>query len=299
MSVRRTSVAMKAFRSLVGLVEFGAIAIGCDGGPSGLSSAGQPTYLSDSFSPTRGVDASGAAAPEVWWRMRINGGAPIISTDGIEALTFADQEIRFSAGGTMGTSLLASTSKRSNPFGTVTTQTRQTGATQLLAATPATIIEQTYDQMQRVTLPGITDSSSETTFVLTDSPAQRIFADRTDLDQLPVGHAEEASFTSTQTFSTMADGRTVVEGTQSAMVHQRWTVVEQLPTMTVLDRDYRRVVHVELVIDTTDSMTGQTSSQTQESWYAAGIGAIRMVPPLDVGFPSAPIELVDTNLRQK
>jgi len=104
--------------------------------------------------------------------MRINGGAPIISTDGIEALTFADQEIRFSAGGTMGTSLLAATSKRSNPFGTVTTQTRQTGATRLLAATPATIIEQTYDEVQRVTLPGITDSMWRRLAVPADSPSR-------------------------------------------------------------------------------------------------------------------------------
>jgi hypothetical protein len=130
-----------------------------------------------------------------------------------------------------------------------------------------------------------------------DSPPQAAFADRTDLDQLSVGYAEETSFTTTWTESTTSGGSTTTRS-WSAMYHYRRTIVEQLSTMTVLGKTYRRVVKVEAAFDVTDA-TGQRTIPPSDSWYAAGIGLIRS----SSFFPTVPTpvisELVDTNLRQR
>jgi hypothetical protein len=171
----------------------------------GLSSAGNPTYFSDSFWPTIGADASGAAAPEIWWRQRINGGAPFPSADGTFSITDSDPEVRSSEGGTRQTRSVGSTATKSSSTGTIRLSLRGAQVTQLVLGTPATIIDHTDDEMQDESTPTGTTHTDQSV-VDTMSPPERVFADRTDLDQLPVGYIEEASFTRTRTITVRAIG---------------------------------------------------------------------------------------------
>jgi hypothetical protein len=258
------------------------------------------SVMSTSFSPTTATTASGAPAAELWWRHRINGGQPtsIVMFGSAGTVTFGDRTTRVTAGGTHRETTFASSLTLDAAGTTLTSNATSTTTDTFMVGPPAALVSESLHTEELVSGGGTADREVTQTL---KTPAMPLvdFADRADLDQLPVGHIDEATVTTVVTGSvtTTSGGRTQtlpVSGTTSD--HEIWTITEQVPSMTVLGNTYTRVVKAELKTDSTDMSTLSMTSVTATAWFAAGIGIIKELQ--NDSNLSIPIthELVDTNL---
>src|SRR5262249_55055240 len=128
---------------------------------------------------------------------------------------------------------------------------------------------------------GTTTMSAVALQYLFGSTPMAVFFDRSDLDALPVGHAEaqdpiQAPITGTTTVTTngMQQMQTV-EATLS--LTQSWRILEKTGTFAVLGHTYDSVVKVQL--DTSvaagDGAGTAAVQQTSTYWLAKGIGLVR------------------------
>jgi hypothetical protein len=170
----------------------------------------------------------------------------------------------------------------------------------LIAGPPSMIVSENVHQEQQASGGGMSLHLSLQEMI---SPAMALidFGDRLDLDQLPVGHVDEQTVRvmATATATASAPGVTPQTNTKTATSdeHIVWTVMEQMPSMTVLGKTYERVVQVQLQVDATDSQTLMTTTTTETDWLAAGIGLIKSQKAGDSLLPGgATAELIDTNL---
>jgi hypothetical protein len=268
----------------------------------GTSSPGdQPASAkSDSFSPSTAVDAMGMPT-DVWWKHRMNGGvATPIEVNGLSGTaTATDRLTRVSAGGMNESGSFSMTLVLSD--GT-TSATSHVTATQTQARTvgpPSASTDLHLNEEEQVVGPGASIHLSLALASMYSMPVVD-FGDRTDLDQLPVGHVDEATVTTTSSATVNVTGGGA-PSTKSQSVtssdHYVWTVKEQLPSMTVLGKTYQRVVRMEVLTDSTNQSTLEKKSAITTLWLAAGIGIIKQLqPPNDtLSFPVT-AELVDTNL---
>jgi hypothetical protein len=281
--------------------------LGCDGsgGPGGLSSAGQPTYKSASFFPLTATDANGQAASELWWRQRLNGGAPaaFVSQGLPGTVKLDDIEIRLETASLQRTTTTSGTITLQDPNnGTVTSTFRQDTVDTFSAGPPSVLTRETAHQTQALSgsrIHGTLDIEGVVAYAMPVS----IVVDRTDLDQLAVGHVDQLDYMSTTTVTgTVSQGGQPNTSTnvETDMVHEAWAVAAQLPSLAVLGTTYTRVVQIERQVDTTNVATGVQASLKSTLWFAAGIGIVHGIStesdiPELAGLPT---DLVDTNLRQ-
>jgi hypothetical protein len=280
-------------------------AVGCGGGAGGLSSAGQPTYKSASFFPTSATDANGQAASEIWWRQRMNGGAPAaFVSDGTPGTIKPDDiEIRLETGSFQRTTTLTGSLTLQDPSGgTATSSFRQDTVDTFDAGPPAAVTRETQHQVQSISASGM-HGMLDLNGVATATMPLTVFADRTDLDQLAVGHVDELDYMSTTsvTATVIANGQSdTSSSSETDMVRETWTVAAVLPSMTVLGTTYARIVQMQRQLDSTDTSTGLQTSTSSTFWFAAGIGMVHGIST-DPDVPElsgVPVDLVDTNLRQ-
>jgi hypothetical protein len=279
--------------------------IGCGGGAGPLSSAGQPTYKSASFSPTTAMDDGGRVAPEIWWRLRVNGGdAASFVTEGKPGTAKLDDiEIRLPSASLQRTTTMTGSLTIQDPsLGTETSTFREDTVDTLGGGPPAAISRETVHDQQSVRA-SIRSASLDLTGVTTPTVPLTQFADRTDLDQLPVGHIDELDYMSTTALTGTVSAGGQFETSSSSetdMIRETWTVTAQLPSMTVLDTTYTRVVQMERQIDKTDTSTGALTTLSSTLFFAAGIGLVHGIS-VQTDIPElagVPTDLVDTNLRQ-
>jgi hypothetical protein len=276
------------------------LALGCGGGAAGLSSANGPTFKSASFFPTAATGEDGKAAPEIWWRLRVAAGAPVvISADGQPgSIDLDDVEVRIPAGAAQRTTKLAGTMT----IGAASSRLREDIVETLAAGSPVAISGEQVHQTQAVSSMGRRGTLDLTGIVTPSAPVRQI-VDRTDLDRLPVGHVDVLTYTSSTsiTGTVTSNGASHPSSSQELdMVRETWTVAQQLPTMDVLGKTYARVVKMTRVFESTETVSGVKETTTSTLWFAAGIGLVHGlavytdIPELNF----APIDLFDTNLRQ-
>jgi hypothetical protein len=287
-------------RALVlGLGLIAAGAAGCNGGAS--EDLAPPATNSGSFSPTNGTTAAGATT-DVWWKHRMNGGVamPIVSNGMSGTMTMGDRLTKLTNGGTQRQITFAFTVTLSD--GTITATSHATNEIDdtLMAGPPSALVAESVHQEQQASAPGFSEHVTLQE-MLTSAMPTIDFGDRADLDQLPVGHVEEATsrVMVTGTATASAPGVAPQTNTETAISdeHFVWTVTGQMPSMTVLGKTYERVVEVQLRVDATDTATLMTTSQTETDWLAAGIGTIKSQKTGDNLLGTAfTAELIDTNL---
>jgi hypothetical protein len=258
--------------------------------------------MTASFSPTGGTTASGGAASEVWWKHRLNGGVgmPIVSNGIPGTITYGDRLTRVINGGTERVVTFNLSLTLSDAGGSATSHATNELDDSLMVGPPSAVVSETWHQDQQVSGPGLSEHVSIQAMEALATPLVD-FGDRTDLDQLPVGHVEEATVRVTTNASATASAPGVAPQTNTKTSisdeHVVWTVMAQLASMTVLGNTYQRVVEVQTQTDTTDTTTLMTTSQTETDWLAAGIGLIKVQKTADNFLPSgATAELIDTNL---
>jgi len=253
---------------------------------------------STSFSPVMATTASGDPAAELWWRYRLNGGqpTPIVIFGAAGTITLHDRTTRVTAGGTHRETTLAQSLTANAGGTTITSNTTTTETETLMVGPPNALVSQSQHTVEQVSGGDrqVTQTLKTLAMPFVD------FADRADLDQLPVGHIDETTGTTVVTGSvTMTSGgqtRTQpVSGTTSE--HTVWTIMEQVPSMTVLGNTYTRIVKAELKTDSTDMSTLWVTSVTVTAWFAAGIGIIKeLQDSSQLSIVPITHELVDTNL---
>ncbi len=178
----------------------------------------------------------------------------------------------------------------------VTTHLTQRSEETLIAGPPSAAISQTLQQEQQLSVAGMPPLQLLATSMVTLAMPQVDFADRADLDQLPAGEFADATIMTSATVAATTDGMpSTSTSTTNYSSRSRWTILERLPSLTILGNSYRRVVKVEVRVDSTDLATSQTTTVTNRFWLAAGIGAVRTEL---AGLTAVPIlsELVESNL---
>jgi hypothetical protein len=284
---------------VLGLGMVAASIVGCGGG--GPADA-PPSVMAPSFSPSGGTTASGGAASEVWWKHRLNGGVgmPVVSNGIPGTITYGDRLTRVTNGGTERIVTFNLTLTLSDSGGSATSHATNELDDTLVVGPPSAVVSETWHQEQQVSAPGMSEHVTIQAMEALATPLVD-FGDRSDLDQLPVGHAEEATtrITTNASATASAPGFAPQTNTKTSItdVHVMWTVMAQLPSMMVLGNTYERVVQVQMQTDSTDTSTLMTTSQTETDWLAAGIGLIKGQKNADEFLPSgATAELIDTNL---
>jgi hypothetical protein len=282
---------------VVGLGLVVSSVVGC--GTSPLDAP--PSVMSTSFSPSSGTTAAGAPADDLWWKYRANGGAAVpVQVNGASGtMTVGDISVHLTSGGTKRETTFGMSITVSEGGTIVTNHATSTADETLMVGPPAATVSESLHQEQQLSAPG---ESIHVMLQTMSTPAMPLvdFGDRPDLDQLPVGHADEVMVrvTATATATASAPGQVPQSDTKTATsdVHVVWTVMAQLPSMTVLGKPYDRVTEIQQQSDATDTLTLMTSSTTNTTWLAAGIGAIKTVTNADSLPTSITEELLDTNL---
>jgi hypothetical protein len=254
-----------------------------------------------SFSPTSGTTASGAVS-DLWWKHRMNGGVatPIVSNGIPGTATLGDRLTRLMDGGTQRAITFTLSVALSDGTTSATTHATNEIDDTLMAGPPSALVSETIHQDQQASGSGVSLDVMLDEMVTPTTPIVD-FGDRTDLDQLPVGHAEEMMVRVMVNAIGTVSGPGVAPQTNAKTAmsdeHVVWTVMGQLPSMTVLGKTYQRVVQVQLQVDATDTATLMTTTTTETDWLAAGIGTIKSQRSADSTIGAAvTAELVDTNL---
>lgn len=272
----------------------------CDG-----SSAALPgPATTQSFSPVFGMTASGAKS-DVWWKYLINGGQPLsfVDASGVsETATFpGDELVRTSGGGTKRATTFGMNLSFSDSGDLVTESATSETDEVLNPGPPNAVVSADGKQNETLTVQGMAVRIAISVATRLSMPTVD-FGDRSDLDQLPVGHVDEATVrkTVTSTATASVGGMADTESkTLVSDVHETYTIMEQIPSMTVQGKTYQRVVRVEVKQDATDASSGQpVVNGTSTFWLAAGVGAIKNVASESVLAAEVSVELVDTNLSQ-
>lgn len=279
----------------VGLIAFALAA--CDAGGSPLETG--PAVTSDSFSPVVGKTAAGAAG-DVWWKYRLNGGAavPITSMGVPGTMKLSDETVRASDGGTKRSSTFGLTIVLNDGSTAVTTTGTATHEDVLMAGPPNAVVSETINEDEVAsgggeTLRLVLSSMATPSMALVD------FGDRTDLDQVAVGHTDEATVTtmiSATATATVNGSPSTNTTTGTSRDHETWKVAEQIPSMTVQGKTYQRVVRVQVESDSTDTSTNAVTTSSKTLWLAAGVGAIKSIETNSLLPTQITYELVDTNL---
>jgi hypothetical protein len=272
------------------------VGVGCGGRALDPSASAK----SDSFFPTSATKASGEAPSELWWRYSINGGAPVpITSDSLSGtMQFSDEVTVLSNGGTSEHSSLSATARLTDGLQVIASSVSEEMDMTLMAGPPSAIISQTTHQEQQLSAPGVAAHISLRGIAKPTMPITN-FADRPDLDQLPIGHVDELTtrIVSTTSGSASANGRTNTNMTTSNVdMHRVWTIVDQLPSLTVRGKTYERVVKIEEREDDTNVDTFEVTSDMVTRYFAVGIGLIKAEGSSDPFAGPVTIELVDTNL---
>jgi hypothetical protein len=281
----------------VSLALIATCVVACGGGGSGEM---PPSVMSGSFSPTSGTTASGAPGTEVWWKHRLNGGAATpVTVNGVPGtMQLGDRLTQITSGGTSRVITFDLTLRVQDPAGTVTSHSTNEADDTLMAGPPDALVSERILQNQQISGQGNSLQLALNEMIMPGMPLIDR-GDRTDLDQLPVGHTDEqmvrtmVSVTATATRGGTSNSNTMMGAEDD---HSVWTVMEQIPSMTVLGHTYERVVKMVVTTDSTDTSTQMVTSSTQTLWLAARIGAIRseQTNPFLPGPLTA--ELIDTNL---
>jgi hypothetical protein len=259
-----------------------------------------PSVMSGSFSPTSGMTAAGGAATEVWWKHRLNGAmaTPVTINGSAGTLQLGDRLTRITSGGTSRVVTFDLTLTLQDASGPVTSHATNEADDTLMAGPPDALVAEQIHQNQQITGDGMSIGLVLSEMVMPSMPIVDL-GDRTDLDQLPVGHHDEQtvqtmlSVTATATNGGMSNSNTM---NATSSDHTVWTVMEQIPSMTVLGHTYERVVEMVVDTDSTDISTGMVTTSTQTIWLAAGIGTIK-AQQTDALLPGPmTAELIDTNL---
>lgn len=291
---------MENRKSLLGFVLLGLTLAACDGSSAALPGSAN----SQSFSPVFGMTASGSKS-DVWWKYLINGGMPLsfVDSNGLsETATFpGDELVRTSGGGTKRATTFGMNISFSDNGDFVTESATSETDEALNPGPPNAVVSVEGKQSETLTVQGM--AARIVTSVVTQLSMPTVdFGDRTDLDQLPVGHVDEATVRKTVTaMTTVSVGGMAQSETQTLVsdVHETYTIMEQIPSMAVQGKTCQRVVRVEVKTDATDVSTGQpVANGTSTFWLAAGLGAIKNVASESGLATEVGVELIDTNLSQ-
>jgi hypothetical protein len=225
----------------VSLALIATCVVACGGGGSGDA---PPSVMSGSFSPTSGTTASGGAATEVWWKHRLNGGvATPVTANGIPGtMQLGDRLTRITSGGTNRVVTFDLTLRLQDPTGAVTSHATNEVDDTLMAGPPDALVSERILQNQQISGQGTSLQVALNEMIMPGMPLVDQ-GDRTDLDQLPIGHTDEQmvrtmfSVTATATSGGTSNSNTKMGAEDD---HSVWTVMEQIPTMTVLGRTYER-----------------------------------------------------------
>jgi hypothetical protein len=286
-------------RTIGSTLAFGWLALmGCDGGgPEHVA----PSVRSPSFSPTTGTTADGAPAAELWWRHRLHRGMawPIDVNGTPGTMKLGDRLTRVIDGGTRRISTLEGDLTSGTGADRLTLHTTQRFDEILMRGPPAAVVSTMLDQEQNSTPAGIPPLNLVLTSMSMPAMPLVDFGDRADLDQVPVGPLGEATvMTATSIAVTTTSGGTpnTIAMTLRSSDHTRWTILEQLPSLTVLGETYARVVKVQVDVESTDLDTSEVSSAANTFWLAAGIGIVRAEQVASPVVDPIPVDLADTNL---
>jgi hypothetical protein len=213
-------------------------------------------------------------------------------------LQLGDRLTRITDGGTKRVVTFDLTLTIEDAGGNVTNRASSEVDDTLMAGPPDAIVAEELHQQQQLAGQGMS-AQVALNEMLTPAMPMVDLTDRTDLDQLPVGHKDEqtvqttVSATATATISGMSQTNTT---TATSSTHTVWTIMQQIPSMMVLGKTYSKVVEVVVDTDSTDTSTNMVTTSTQTLWLAAGIGQIKSEANNALTPTPITAELVDTNL---
>ena len=273
----------------------------CEPPPPAVSCA---PASSDSFMPALGRDGKGKPVGALHWSYRVNAGKPVVVPGATTlSFTFGDQDVVVDQGGrhrsARVTASFTATQGKNSASGVQVATLEDT-----LALGPPAAVIQRSEQVD-VTISGAASGHELRALTMKADMPVLEFADRGDLDQLPVGHTEEMNVTfelSGSTATEMGGKRETKPLTGQAQATFFWRIEEQLATFAVGGKLYKNVVKLEEdhQMTSTSAVPGSSGSTTSHFWVARGIGIVRSEETLDVNGVSASYfeELADTNLEQ-